>query len=131
MDLAVTGLELAKAAVIIANMIESYLAGGAPPPNPKGADHDELEDCRPSSVAAGLHLHSSVDDGPGPIQSGKQGTSVQSGEPSEVARLESGADPDPRWRSRPLGRAGDRTRRLQGSCQRCSTGPSRSHLLVG
>ena len=33
MDPAVAALDLTKAAAIIANMIESYLAGGAPLPN--------------------------------------------------------------------------------------------------
>src|SRR6202040_1679020 len=66
MDPAVAALDIAKAGAILANMIESYLAGGAPPSNPEGADHDDLQDCRSTSVAPSLHLHSSVDDGAGP-----------------------------------------------------------------
>ena len=66
MDPAVAALELAEAGVVIANMIESYLAGGAPLPNLEGADHDELENCGPSSLAVGLH-HSSVDAGLGVV----------------------------------------------------------------
>src|ERR1700704_2385194 len=40
MDPAVAGLDFAKAGIVLANMIESYLAGGAPPSNPEGAVHD-------------------------------------------------------------------------------------------
>ena len=131
MDPAVAALDLTKAAAIIANMIESYLAGGAPLPNMEGADHDEFEDGRSPSGAASLHLHSPIDAGPGPLQSRKQGTPVQSGEPSEGTRLDARADPDPRWRSRPLGRADGPSRRLQDSGQRCRNGSSRRHLLLG
>src|SRR5229473_1722191 len=46
MDPAVATLDFAKAGAIIADMIESYLAGGAPPSNPEGDDHDDLQDCR-------------------------------------------------------------------------------------
>ena len=38
MDPAVATLDIAKAGAILANMIESYLAAGAPPSNPEGAD---------------------------------------------------------------------------------------------
>src|SRR6516164_5933107 len=131
MDPAVAALDLTNAAAIIANMIESYLAGRAPLPNMEGTDHDEFEDSRSPSGAASLHLHSPIDAGPGPLQSRKQGTPVQSGEPSEGTRLDAGADPDPRWRSRPLGRADGPSRRLQDSGQRCRNGSSRRHLLLG
>src|SRR5215472_9865931 len=131
MDPAVAALNLTKAAAIITNMIESYLAGGAPLPNMEGADHDEFEDGRSPSGAASLHLHSPIDAGPGPLQSRKQGTPVQSGEPSEGTGLDAGADPNPRRRSRPLRRAGDPSRRLQDSSQRCRNGSSRRHLLPG
>src|SRR6266403_1180039 len=63
MDSAVATLDFAKAGAIIANMIEAYLAAGAPPLNAEGADHAESEDCRSSSDAKSLHLHSSVGDG--------------------------------------------------------------------
>ena len=56
MDPAVATLDLAKAGAIIADMIESFLAGGGPPSNLEGADHDDLQDCRSTSVAASLHL---------------------------------------------------------------------------
>src|SRR5271169_3507063 len=102
MDPAVAALDIAKAGAILANMIESYLAGGAPPSNPEGADHDDLQDCRSTSVAPSLHLHSSVDDGAGPLQPGEHRAPVQSGEQGTVSRLELGANPDPRPGSRPV-----------------------------
>src|SRR5580692_6644056 len=71
MDPAVATLDLAKAGAIIADMIESYLAGGAPSSNPEGADHDDLQDCRSTSVTASLHLHPSIDAGASPLQSGE------------------------------------------------------------
>jgi Site-specific recombinases, DNA invertase Pin homologs len=43
MDPAIAALDIAKAGVILANMIESFLAGGAPPSNPEGAEHDDLK----------------------------------------------------------------------------------------
>jgi hypothetical protein len=58
MDPAVAALDIVKAGVILANMIESYLAGGAPPSNPEVAEHDDLQDRRSTSVAGGLLLHS-------------------------------------------------------------------------
>src|SRR6266699_2995854 len=60
MDPAVATLDLAKAGAIIADMIESYLAGGAPPSNPEGDDHDDLQDCRSTPVAGSLHLPSRI-----------------------------------------------------------------------
>ena len=58
MDPAVAGLDFAKAGIVLANMIESYLAGGAPPSNPEGAVHDKHQDCRSASVTASLRLRS-------------------------------------------------------------------------
>ena len=93
MDPAVAALDFAKAGAIIANMIESYLGAGASPFNAEGADHAEPEDCRSSSDAKSLHLHSSVDDGASAIQSGEHRAPIQSSRPSEVAWLDAGADP--------------------------------------
>src|SRR6476469_10848436 len=90
MDPAVAALDFAKEGAIIANMIESYLAAGATPLNAEGAEHAEREDCRSSFGTASLHLHSPVDDGTSASQSGEHRASVQSSEPSEVARLDSG-----------------------------------------
>src|SRR6266446_2628200 len=102
MDPAVATFDLAKAGAIIADMIESYLAGGAPPSNPEGADHDDLQDCRSTSVAASLHLHSSIDAGASPLQSGEHRAPIQTGEQGEVDGLESRTDPDSRPLSRPV-----------------------------
>src|SRR4029077_9403614 len=131
MDPAVAALDFAKAGAIIANMIESYLAAGAPPFNAEGADHAESEDCRSSSDTKRLHLHSSIDDGASAIQSGEHRAPVQSSGPSEVAWLDAGADPNPRRGSCPIGRTDDQTRRLQDPCERCGDGASRCDLLAG
>src|ERR1700674_2605149 len=128
---AVAALDIVKAGAILANMIESYLAGGAPPSNPEGADHDDLQDCRSTSVAPSLHLHSSVDDGAGPLQPGEHRAPVQSGEQGTVSRLELGANPDPRPRSRPVRCTNDQSRGLQDAGQRRGHGPSRCDLLPG
>jgi hypothetical protein len=45
--------------------------------------------------------------------------------------LDAGADPDSRWRSRPLGRAGDPSRRLQDSGQRMAKGIVKSKRVKG
>src|SRR6202023_1473335 len=87
MDPAVAALDIAEPGAIPAHMIESYLAGGAPPSNAGGADHDDLQDCRSTSVAPSLHLHSSVDNGAGPLQPGEHRAPVQSGKQGTVPRL--------------------------------------------
>src|SRR6476660_4867154 len=125
MDPAVAALDFAKAGAIIANMIESYLAAGATPLNAEGAEHAEREDCRSSFGTASLHLHSPVDDGTSASQSGEHRASVQSSEPSEVARLDSGADPDSRRGSRTIRPTDDQSRRLQDPCERRRDGASR------
>src|SRR5271167_1059557 len=129
MDLAGAALDITQAGIILANMIESYLAGGAPPFNPEGAEHDELQDCRSTSVAGSLHLHSPIDDGSGPLQPGEYRAPVQSGEQGTVSRLELGADPDSRPGSRPVRCADNPSRGLQDAGQRCGHGPSRCDLL--
>src|SRR6201981_2484428 len=131
MDPGVAALDFAKAGAIIANMIESYLAAGASPFNAEGADHAEPEDCRSSSDAKSLHLHSSVDDGASAIQSGEHRAPIQSSRSSEVAWLDAGADPNPRRGSCPVGRTDDQAGRLQDPCERCGDGTSRRDLLSG
>src|SRR6476469_6262204 len=131
MDPAVAALDFAKAGAIIANMIESYLAAGATPLNVEGAEHAEREDCRSSFGTASLHLHSPVNDGTSASQSGEHRASVQSSEPSEVARLDSGADPDSRRGSRTIRPTDDQARRLQDPCERRRDGASRRDLLSG
>src|ERR1700735_5089331 len=127
----VAALDIVKAGPIHANMIESYLAGGAPPSNPEGADHDDLQDCRSTSVAPSLHLHSSVDDGAGPLQPGEHRAPVQSGEQGTVSRLELGANPDPRPGSRTVRCANDQSRGLQDAGQRRGHGARRCGVLPG
>src|SRR5258708_23972549 len=131
MDPAVAALDFIKAGAIIANMIESYLAAGATPSTAEGADHAKSEDCRSSSGPASLHLHSSVDNGAGALQSGEHRAPVQSSEPGDVARLDSGSDPDPPRRSRSFGSADEQSRRLQDPCERCGYGASRCDLFSG
>src|SRR5260370_17316293 len=123
--------DFVTAGATLANMIESYLAGGAPPADAEGADHDDLQNCRSPSIAASLHLHSSIDAGASPLQSGEHRTPVQSSEQGEVDGLESGTDPDSRPGSWPVRRQSDKSRGLQDIGQRCGHGPSRGHLLPG
>src|SRR5579864_7782165 len=130
MDPAIAAFDFVKAGAIIANMIESYLAAGAPPLNAEGADHAEPEDCRSSSGPPSLHLHSSVDAGPSALQPGEHGAPVQFGEPREVTRLDTRADPNPRRGSCSVGRADDQARRLQNPGERCRDGAGRGDLLA-
>src|SRR5258707_1807877 len=129
MDPAVPTLDFARGGAIIANMIESSLAAGAPPFNAEGADHAESEDCRSSSDTKRLHLHSSVDDGASAIQSGEHRAPVQSSGPSKVAWLDAGADPNPLRRSCPVGGTDDQTRRLQVPYDRGSNSTGRCDHL--
>jgi hypothetical protein len=94
MDPAIAALDFVKAGAIIANMIESYLGAGAPLLDAEGADHAESKDCRSSSDTTSLHLHSSIDAGASALQPGEHGAPVQFGEPSEIARLDTRADPN-------------------------------------
>ena len=112
MDPTIAALDFDKAGAIIASMVESFLAGvvsethlrhDAPPLNAKGAHNDDVQDQRSTSVTDGLRLHSTVDDGAGPLQSGEHRAPVQSSEQGADARLEAGADPGPGSRSRTVG----------------------------
>src|SRR5712672_3804797 len=118
MDPAVAALDFTRAGAILADMVESYLAAGASPFEPEGADNDDLQDRRSTSVAGSLHLHSSIDDGAGPLQPGEHRAPVQSGEQGTVSRLELGANPDPRPGSRPVRCTNDQSRGLQDPGQR-------------
>ena len=53
MDPALIGLDTAKAGAIVADMIVSYLAAGAPPFDPKEPNEPHLEDCRSTPVETG------------------------------------------------------------------------------
>src|SRR5215831_1579953 len=131
MDPAITALDFSKAGAILADMVESFLAAGATPQLPEGADHhDDVKDRRTASVAGRVHLHSPVDTGTSPLEPGEHGAAVQSEEQSAVAGLESGEDPDPRPRSRALGCAHDQPRGLQEAGQRSGHGPSGGDLLA-
>src|SRR6516225_5761523 len=132
MDPAIVALDIAKAGAIIANMIESYLAAGAAPLSAEGVEHAvECEDCRSSSGASRLYLHSPIDDGASAVQSGEHRASVQSSKPSEVPRLEPRTDSDSRRGSRPVGTTDNQARRLQDPCDRRGDGASRCYLLSG
>src|SRR6516162_3184545 len=131
MDPAIAAIDFTKAGAILADMVESFLAAGAPPPTPEGADHDDIEDRGATPVASGLHLHSSVDAGTGSLQPGEHRAPVQSGEQGTVSRLGPGTDPDSRPGPRPDRYAGERSRGLHDAGQRCRDGTSGSDLLAG
>jgi hypothetical protein len=50
MDPAIAAIDLAKAGAILADMVEYFLAAGTAPSLPEGADHDDVQDCRPPPV---------------------------------------------------------------------------------
>ena len=131
MDPALVDFDFAKAGAILADMVASYLAAGAPPFNPEGADDDEFEDCRSTPGAAGLHLHPPVDDGTGSLQPGKHGAPIQSEDQGQVTRLEAGADPHPRPGSRPIRERDDQSGRLQGLGRRSGYGTGWRNLFLG
>ena len=60
MDPALAALDLVKAGAIVADMVVSYLAAGAPPFEPEQPNGDNVQDCRPTPVEAGVHT--GVDD---------------------------------------------------------------------
>ncbi len=96
MDPALVAFDFTKAGAILADMVESYLAAGAPPFDPEGADDNDFEDCRATFVATSLRLHPPVDDGASSLQPGEYGAPIQSNDQSRWARLEAGPDPHPR-----------------------------------
>src|SRR5664279_338229 len=131
MDPALIAFDFAKAGAIVADMITSYLAAGAPPFDLEGPDDNEFEDRRATPIAAGLHLHPSVDNKPSSLQPGEHGASIQPDDQSRVARLEAGSDPNPRPRSRPVRCGDDEPGRLQGLGQRRSDGSGGRDLFLG
>src|SRR5712691_8524065 len=96
--------DFAKAGAILADMVVSYLAAGAPPSNPERPDEHDVQNRRTTPVAASMHLHTPVDTGAGPLQSGEHRAAIQPDEQGQSARLEPGTDPSPRPRPRALGR---------------------------
>ena len=102
MNPAIAAIDLVKAGAIVASMVKSYLAAGAPPL--EGADNDNGQDhTQPAPVTDGLRLHPAIDDGTGPLQSGEHRAPVQSGQQGAVARMEPAANPDSRSRPRAIG----------------------------
>src|SRR5215472_4337098 len=126
MDPAITALDFSKAGAILADMVESFLAAGTPPALPEGADHDDVQDHGSTSHAHSVHLHSSVDAGTSPLQSGEHRAPVQSEEQGAVLGLEPGEDLHPRPRSGPL--CDDQPRGLQDAGQRRGDGTSGSYF---
>src|ERR1700749_56780 len=86
MDPALIGFDLAQAGAIVADMIISYLAAGAPPLDCEEPNDDDVQDRRSASVETGVYLHSPVDVGAGAVQSGEHGSSVQPGQQGSLAR---------------------------------------------
>src|SRR5271157_4129120 len=107
MDPALAALDFAKAGAILADMVVSCLAAGAPPSDPEGPDDHDVQNRRSTPVAAGLHLHSPVDAGASPLEPGEHGPPIQPIEQGPIARLEPRADSDPRPRSRTIRRGSD------------------------
>src|ERR1700724_1424202 len=106
MDPALVAFDFTKAGAILADMVVSYLAAGAPPSNPEGPDEHDVQNRRSTPVAAGMHLHTPVDPGAGLHQSGEHRAAIQPDEQGQSARLEPGTDPGPRPRPRALGHSG-------------------------
>src|SRR5215831_2891596 len=128
MDPAITALDFSKAGAILADMVESFLAAGTPPALPEGADHDDVQDHGSTSHAHSVHLHSAVDAGTSPLQSGEHRAPVQSQEQGAVAGLEPGEDPCPRSGSGSF--RDDQSRGLQDAGRRRDDGASGSDLLT-
>src|ERR1700760_4163580 len=118
MDPALIALDLVKAGAIVADMIVSYLAAGAPPLYSEQPNEPNLQDCRSAPVETSVHLHPPIDAGPGPSQSGEHGSPVQPGRQSPVFGLEPAADPDPRSRSHPIWHSHHHTHGLQNPGER-------------
>src|SRR3984893_9549170 len=95
MDPALVAFDFTKAGAILADMVVSYLAAGVPPSNPEGPDEHDLQNRRSTPVAAGVHLHTPVDAGAGPLQSREHRTAIQPDEQGPIARMEPGTDPGP------------------------------------
>ena len=55
MDLALVAFDFTKAGAILADMVVSYLAAGAPPSNQEGPHEHDVQNCRSTPVAAGMH----------------------------------------------------------------------------
>src|SRR6266852_5707514 len=118
---AVSVLDFAKAGAILADMIDSYLAAGAPPFDSEARDAD-VEDHRATPVASCVHLHSPINAGTSALQPGEHGAPIQSEEQGRAPRLEPGAHSDPRPGSLPVRCSDDPSRGLQGAVRRRGDG---------
>src|SRR6187431_3368201 len=130
MDPALAAFDIAKAGAILADMVISYLAPGASSSDPE-EEPDSHEDRRSAPVAAGLHLHPSVNAGSGAVQSGEHGPTIQSDEQGPIARLEPGADSGARSRSWSIRGCREHARGFQEPGWRRGDGPRRCDLLPG
>ncbi len=128
---ALTTFDIAKVGAVLADMVVCFLAAGASPADLESANDPASEDCRPTSVATRLHLHTPVDLGAGALQSGEHRPPIQPCEQGPLTRLEPGSDPSPRPRSGQVGISGGLTYRLQDLGRRCGDGSRRGDLLAG
>src|SRR5215472_18756393 len=131
MDPVLIAFDFTKAGAIVADMVVSFLAAGGPPANEEEPDDAPSQDCRPAPLETGVHLHPPIDAGSGALQPGEHGPAVQPGQQGLVAGVESGEDPGPRPRSRPVWSRRQRPDRLQNLGQRRSDGPNRRDLVAG
>ena len=74
---ALTTFDIAKVGAVLADMVVCFLAAGASPADLESANDPASEDCRPTSVATRLHLHTPVDLGAGALQSGEHRPPIQ------------------------------------------------------
>src|SRR6516162_4067473 len=131
MDPALIGLDWSQAGAIVADMIVSYLAAGAPPIDPEEPNECRIQDCRSTPVEAGVHLHPPIDSGSSPVQPREHGSTVQPSQQSPISGLEPGADSSPRPRSRPIWDSRNHPHGLQDPGQRCGDGPGWGYLCSG
>src|SRR5215471_13458439 len=131
MDPALVAFDFAKAGAILADMIVSYLAAGAPPFDPEEPDDNKCEDHRQTSVPASLCLRPPINNGASPLPPGEYGAPIQSVEQSRPPRLEARPNPNPRSGSWSVGDDDDQPRGLQSVGWGCRDGPCRRDLLLG
>src|SRR3982750_3019719 len=122
MDQALVEFDITQLGAIIADMVIACLDAGAPPDPEETPDE---QDHRPAPVTAGLYLHPAVNAGSSAQPSGEHGSTIQSDAQSPLARLERGADPPARPRSRAVRGDSEQPGGFQDASQRCSNGPGR------
>jgi len=108
MDPAVASSRFVKAGAISPN--ENPILLRRPPADAEGADHDDLQNCRSPSIAASLHLHSSIDAGQVPFN--QESTERQYNLANKASRWAgSGTDP---VLDRDLGQSRRQKRQMRG-----------------